>query len=80
LLRPERVRDDEERIGAEIGRLDAGNHLVLSTPTSASLLELMEATHLALVLGASDIALGKPGRSDLLQLLIDGEAAAVVTA
>ena len=74
------VGNDEARIGTEIGRLDASNDLVHSAPASGSILELMKATHLVLARGASDIALGEPGRGDLLELLVNGETEDVVAA
>ena len=74
------VGDDEARVGAQVRRLDTGDELARAAPLAGLVGQLMEAAHRRLHPRAALLALLAPGRGDLEELGVDGEAEDVVAA
>src|SRR5690606_8549724 len=74
------VGDDEANVGADAGRLDAGDELAWPAPLPGTIRELMEAAHRRHPPRSAQVALRSPRRGDLQQLRVDGEADDVVAA
>src|SRR5262245_49848263 len=72
--------DDEARVRAEAGGLDAGNELALAAPFATLIGQLMEATYDRLMFGSARLALRAPGCCNLEELGVNGEADDVVAA
>src|SRR5262249_56979095 len=64
------VGDDEARVGAELGRLDAGDHLLLARPGLRRVLNLMEAAYPANARLPAPAALLAPGLGQRIDRLV----------
>src|SRR5690606_31762145 len=71
---------DEANVGADAGRLDAGDELAWPAPLPGTIRELMEAAHRRLHLCSPQVALLAPRRRYSQELRVDGEADDVVAA